>query len=144
MTVSDLERSVRFYTAGLGFEEHARQTSAASYLSLTGYPGVEIAAAFVRSPGGRLELELQEYHGIEQGALRPAGTAPVGSVHMCLVVGNLVDALAQAERHGGRRVTDPVEIDSGMNAGARGVYLRDPDGVTIELFQPARPEKAPG
>ena len=34
------------------------------------------------------------------------------------------------------RVTDPVRIDSGINDGAAAVYVRDPDGYTIELFQP--------
>jgi hypothetical protein len=29
-----------------------------------------------------------------------------------------------------------VAIDRGINEGAGAVYLRDPDGYTIELFQP--------
>lgn len=32
--------------------------------------------------------------------------------------------------------TDSVTIDSGINDGGAAVYLRDPDGYTIELFQP--------
>jgi hypothetical protein len=31
----------------------------------------------------------------------------------------------------------PVPITAGVNAGAYAVYLRDPDGFTIELVQPA-------
>jgi hypothetical protein len=31
-------------------------------------------------------------------------------------------------------------VDTGANAGGIGVYLRDPDGITLELFQrPGRP-----
>jgi len=26
-------------------------------------------------------------------------------------------------------------VDTGANAGGVGVYLRDPDGITVELFQ---------
>lgn len=33
-------------------------------------------------------------------------------------------------------MTDPVTIDSGINDGGAAVYIRDPDGYTIELFQP--------
>jgi hypothetical protein len=31
----------------------------------------------------------------------------------------------------------PVAVDSGENSGAAAVYLRDPDGVILELFQQA-------
>lgn len=140
LTVSDLERAVRFYVDGLGFEEVVRQTSDAPYLALTGYPGVEIAAAFVRLADGTT-LELQEYRRVQQRQVREPGTAAVGSSHLCFVVGDLEAALARAERHGGARVTDPVSIDRGINHGAIGVYLRDPDGHTVELFQqPDRPD----
>jgi catechol 2,3-dioxygenase-like lactoylglutathione lyase family enzyme len=135
ISVSDLERAVRFYTQGLGFEEVLRQTSDAPYLALTGYPGVEIAAAFVRLADG-LVLELQEYRRVEAGARAP-GTAPAGSSHLSLRLDDLDLLLARAEEAGGRRVTDAVEIDRGVNSGARAVYLRDPDGYTIELFEPA-------
>jgi catechol 2,3-dioxygenase-like lactoylglutathione lyase family enzyme len=136
ITVSDLERSVRFYSKGLGFEEVVRQTSDAPYLALTGYPGVEIAAALVRLPDGDLTLELQEYRRVDAGAPREAGTAAVGSSHLSLSVDDLGAALERAERFGGGRVTAPVAIDRGINAGARAVYVRDPDGYTIELVQP--------
>jgi catechol 2,3-dioxygenase-like lactoylglutathione lyase family enzyme len=60
----------------------------------------------------------------------------VGSSHICFRVGDVATALRRAEAAGGRRVTDPVDIDSGINGGGAAVYLRDPDGYTIELFQP--------
>jgi catechol 2,3-dioxygenase-like lactoylglutathione lyase family enzyme len=136
VTVSDLERSVRFYTEGLGLDVAVRQTSAAEYLAVTGYPGVEIATAFVEAPGGGVRIELQEYHRVGDHGSREPGTAPVGSSHICLRVVDVAAALGRAEAAGGRRVTEPVEIDSGINDGGAAVYLRDPDGYTIELFQP--------
>jgi catechol 2,3-dioxygenase-like lactoylglutathione lyase family enzyme len=136
VTVSDLERSVHFYTEGLGLEVVVRQTSAAEYLSLVGYPGLEIATAFVAAPGNGVRIELQEYHRVGDHGAREPGTAPVGSSHICLRVDDVAAALQRAEAAGGRRVTDPVGIDSGINDGGAAVYLRDPDGYTIELFQP--------
>jgi hypothetical protein len=32
----------------------------------------------------------------------------------------------------------PVPITAGINGGAQAVYLRDPGGFTVELFQPPR------
>jgi lactoylglutathione lyase len=136
VTVSDLERSVRFYTGGLGLDIAVRQTSSADYLALTGYPGVEIAAALVEAAGGGVRIELQEYHRVGDHGTREPGTAPVGSSHICLRVEDVASALERAETAGGSRVTDPFLIDSGINDGGAAVYLRDPDGYTIELFQP--------
>lgn len=138
ITVVDVERAARFYTEGLGCDVVVRQTSAAAYLGMTGYPGVEIAAVLVRLPEDNVHIELQEYRHVAPGPPRPPGTAPAGSSHVCLAVDDLAATLDRAERFGGRRVTDPVEIDSGINTGARGVYLRDPDGYTLELFQRPR------
>jgi glyoxylase I family protein len=137
MTVSELERSVRFYTDGLGLEIALRQTSAADYLAVTGHPGVEIATAFVEAPRDGVRIELQEYHRVGDHGTRESGTAPVGSSHICLRVDDVAAALKRAESAGGSRVTDPVTIDSGINDGGAAVYLRDPDGYTIELFQPS-------
>jgi lactoylglutathione lyase len=136
VTVSDLERSVHFYTEGLGLDLAVRQTSAAEYLAVTGHPGVEIATAFVEAPGGGVRIELQEYRRVGDHGSREPGTAPVGSSHICLRVDDVAAALGRAEAAGGRRVTDPVKLDSGINDGGAAVYLRDPDGYTIELFQP--------
>jgi catechol 2,3-dioxygenase-like lactoylglutathione lyase family enzyme len=136
VTVSDLERSVRFYTEGLGLEVAVRQTTAAGYLGVTGYPGREIATAFGAAPGDGVRIELQEYRRVGDHGSREPGTAPVGSSHICLRVDDVPAVLERAEAAGGRRVTDPVDIDSGINDGGAAVYLRDPDGYTIELFQP--------
>ena len=136
VTVADLERAVRFYTEGLGLEVAVRQTSGAGYLALTGYPGLEIATAFVETPGVGVRIELQEYRRVGDHGSREPGTASVGSSHICLRVDDLDATLTRAEAAGGRRVTDPVPIDSGINDGGAAVYLRDPDGYTIELFQP--------
>jgi len=136
VTVADLERAVRFYTEGLGLDVAVRQTSAADYLAVTGYAGVEIATAFVQAPGDGVRIELQEYRHVGDHGARDPGTAPVGSSHICLRVDDVAGVLERAEAAGGRRVTDPVQIDSGINDGGAAVYLRDPDGYTIELFQP--------
>jgi catechol-2,3-dioxygenase len=39
-------------------------------------------------------------------------------------------------------MSDPAEITAGAHAGGWAVYLRDPDGFTVELYQgpPASPD----
>ena len=32
-------------------------------------------------------------------------------------------------------ISEPAEITAGAHAGGWGVYLRDPDGFTVELYQ---------
>ena len=134
LTVADLERAVRFYTEGLGFEVTVRQVSDAPYLNMTGYPGVDIAAAFVKLPDDSLFLEIQRYGNVDPEPPRTPGTAAPGSSHICLSVADVDADLERAEQFGGRRVTDPITIDRGVNKGGRAVYLRDPDGYTVELF----------
>jgi hypothetical protein len=40
---------------------------------------------------------------------------------------------------GVRFKSEPIEITTGMNKGAYTVYLSDPDGIPLEIFQPPRP-----
>lgn len=138
VTVADLERAVHFYTEGLGLDIAVRQVSSAEYLAMTGHLGLEIAMAFVEAPGDGVRVELQEYRHVGDHGSREPGTAPVGSSHICFRVDDVDASLARAEAAGGRRVTDPVQIDSGVNDGGAAVYLRDPDGYTIELFEPPK------
>ena len=63
--------------------------------------------------------------------------ADIGFAHVCLATDDLDAILASLEDAGGRRMTDPVEIDGGVNAGGRAVYVRDPDGHVVELFGPS-------
>ena len=87
-------------------------------------------------PGGEHVIELFEY-------LAPAGDRAdveprnIGASHLCFIVADL-PALYHSllERGVTSFVSPPVEVDTGMNRGGQALYLRDPDGITIELFQP--------
>ncbi|MDP6709247.1 MAG: VOC family protein, partial [Alphaproteobacteria bacterium] len=59
----------------------------------------------------------------------------VGFAHMAFDVDDLDAALAAAARHQVKPIGSPYTIDKGPNAGNRVVYLRDPDGVTIEFIE---------
>jgi catechol 2,3-dioxygenase-like lactoylglutathione lyase family enzyme len=64
---------------------------------------------------------------------RPCDT---GFAHIAFDVDDIEAAISAAASHGVTPVAETVTIDKGPNAGGKAVYLRDPDGITIEFIQP--------
>jgi catechol 2,3-dioxygenase-like lactoylglutathione lyase family enzyme len=138
-TVSDLERSLWFYRDLLGMEVLSTQEKEGGYLAaIVGYPDAHVRMTHLRVPGSDHVVELFQY-------LLPAGAAPerieprdVGTAHLCFLVSDL-HAIYERLRDAGLDsfVSEPVAVDTGVNAGGWGLYLRDPDGIVVELFQQA-------
>jgi catechol 2,3-dioxygenase-like lactoylglutathione lyase family enzyme len=135
-TVSNLERSLAFYVGVLGCEILWQRVITNAYFSqIVGLSGCEVKAAHLRIPGSDHHLELFEY-------VRPAGspldvrTNNVGSSHISFVVDDLPAAYEELISIGVQFRSPPVEITSGPHKGSWGIYLLDPDGITVELFQP--------
>jgi catechol 2,3-dioxygenase-like lactoylglutathione lyase family enzyme len=138
-TVSDLERSIAFYRDVLGFEVFAEGERQGGYFAaIVGYPDTHVRMALVRPPGSSHHIELFQYLSPEP---RTVDLEPrlVGATHVCLIVDDL-PALYERLRAAGVDdfFTPPVEVDRGINAGGFALYLRDPDGIILELFQPPR------
>jgi catechol 2,3-dioxygenase-like lactoylglutathione lyase family enzyme len=114
-----------------------RRTADADYLGLqTVFPGVRLAAAsFKTTPESRQSLELVQYLS-HAGPPGDPGTNRAGIAHLCLLVDDLSAAYDQLRQRGVRFHSPPVLITSGPNQGGWVVYLFDPDGFTVELFQP--------
>jgi glyoxylase I family protein len=134
-TVANIERSLVFWQDVLGFELSHRAHHTGDLASeVTGVPGAEISIAVLKSPGHR--IELLEYHAPphrKRADLRPCD---VGSVHVALTVDNLDAVLSTIAGSGWRAVGKPQALKTGPNAGKRVIYVRDPDGTTIEFMQP--------
>jgi catechol 2,3-dioxygenase-like lactoylglutathione lyase family enzyme len=137
LTVGDLDRSVAFYRDVLGCSVIMEQEKVGGYLAaIVGYPDTSIRMAHLYDPAGRLVVELFEYRAHE---MLPAELEPrrIGNAHLCFVVSDLDAVYARLVGQGVATFTPPVPIDTGVNAGGSGLYLHDPDGITLELFQPA-------
>ncbi len=135
VTVADMDRAVAFWERLLGATSRNRTVLQGPQLAtLVGYPGIHIESCWLDLPGG-VALELLRYIDREDASHAP-GTAHPGNVHVCLQVDDMDTAHAHAMACGARPVSErPIEVAAGPRAGARLAYLRDPDGVTIELVQ---------
>jgi len=135
ITVSNLERSLEFWQNVLGFEfsHRAHQTSEMAG-EITGVAGAEIKLAVVKAPGGH-KIELLEYLAPADRKKVDVRPCDVGSVHIAFTVDNLDAVLQKIAASGWKAAGKPQTLKSGPNAGKRVIYVRDPDGTTIEFMQ---------
>jgi len=136
ITVSNLERALAFWRDVLGFElSHTAHQTGEMAREITGVEAAEIKLAVVKAPGGH-KVELLEYLGPADRKrhvnLRPCD---VGSVHVAFIIEDLDAILSVINASGWKAAGKPQTLQSGQNAGKRVVYVRDPDGTTIEFMQ---------
>ena len=134
ITVSDLERSLVFWRDVLGFElsHRAHQTGELAE-QITGVAGAEILIAVVKAPGHK--IELLEYRAPTDRKKIDGRPCDVGSIHVALTVDNLEAVLEKIAASGWKAAGKPQTLTMGPNAGKRVIYVRDPDGTTIEFMQ---------
>ena len=135
MSVRNVRRTVEFWRNFAGVEPAWEKVVDGPYLGdITGYPGVHLNAAMIELPGGTW-LEILDYQVPDKEPNDPS-TANPGNVHLCLHVIDIHAVWARAMAAGATAVSPgPVEVTEGPNRGAKVCYLREPDGITIELFQ---------
>src|SRR2546430_9395298 len=136
ITVSNLERSLAFWRDVLGFEfSHSAHQTGGMAAKITGVTDAEIKLAVVKAPGGH-KIELLEYLAPPDRKkdvdLRPCD---VGHVHVAFTVENLEALLEKIAASGWKAAGKPQTLTYGPNAGKRVIYVRDPDGTTIEFMQ---------
>ena len=136
-TVSNLERSLEFYRDLLGCEEIWKREIADQYFrDIVAFPDCVVKAALLRIPGSDHILEVCEYtHPLGQTV--DMSTNNPGNSHISFIADDLQAAYEELSAKGVHFKSPPVKIDVGASAGAWAVYLVDPDGITVELVQPA-------
>lgn len=143
VTVSDMERSLKFYRDLLGFKEVERhRLEGEGISSMAGKPGVILQVVRLKPPeGAAILLDLQQY-------IQPKGdtsNAQLGMSnhsHFCFGVKDLRATYEDLKGRGVEFVSAPVTFDLGeeWDYGAmRVVFLKDPDGFILEFVE--SPEK---
>jgi glyoxylase I family protein len=144
ITVSNLERSLAFWRDVLGFElSHTAHQTGELAQEITGVAGAEIKLVVLRAPGGH-KIELLEYLAPADRKRADIRPCDVGSVHVAFLVRDLDAVLERIAASDWKAAGKPQRLQSGPNAGKRVVYVRDPDGTTIELMQIAKESSPAG
>jgi glyoxylase I family protein len=131
--VSDLDRSVRFYCEGLGFEQVASHRVGEEFAALMEVDGVELESRMLARDGVTIELLGYQTPGITgDGGRRPMNQ--LGLTHLSLRVDD-VDRVASTIEAFGGTVVRPTRTTFDLDtAHLDFLYCTDPDGVRIELM----------
>ena len=141
IVVSDLDRSVRFYTEVLGLVETRRAHLEGDWIeAIVGLSGVQADVVYVEPPGGGLRIELLCYRSPEGKSL-PETTLPntIGLRHIALRVEDILEFCSRLEKAGVSLIGPPVAVPGQVvqhEAGDKMLcYFHDPDGVLLELAE---------
>jgi catechol 2,3-dioxygenase-like lactoylglutathione lyase family enzyme len=140
--VEDLDRSVRFYTEGLGLERYNRVLSDSPGISgVVGHENASLDIALLVGVDGHT-LEIIQY-------LNPVGEpsdpesqrkrARFGAAHLCFVVQDIEATYSKLLGLGGTKLNPPVGVFEGLSA----CYLQDPDGNWLELIEDEAHKRQP-
>jgi lactoylglutathione lyase len=134
--VRDVQRSIRFYEQHLGFKPVLRVSRSEPYVQkVVGYhPDVTLEIAELEIPGTEVRLEIIEYRGVDGTPVDPA-TANPGTAHFSLFVDDLDAMYERMTARGVQFVSEVQTSTAGHLKGGKVVYLKDPDGIRIELVQ---------
>jgi catechol 2,3-dioxygenase-like lactoylglutathione lyase family enzyme len=133
ITVRDLEASLAWYERMFGLQpEFVAHGSGPELSAAVGVPDAKLRFAFLRF--GSCVVELLHYDNEREDTFERSN-ADVGSAHVCIDVPDLQAAYDDLCGKGVEFLAPPLHIDDGPLEGCSFVYFKDPNGVTLELFQ---------
>ena len=123
-TVRNLDASIAWYREAFGFD----------LLSEYGWPGVRVA--FVGRGDVRIELfEVADAAPMGEDRRRPETNLRIGGIgHLALAVVDVEAAVADLRGRQVEIVAPPRDVTDG--SGSRFAFVRDNEGMLLELFQP--------
>ncbi|GAB2756895.1 VOC family protein [Sinomonas soli] len=136
--VKDLDESIYFYHDILGLPfvtEPSPWFSGEGLAKGVGVPGASLRQVCLGV--AETQVELIEYGNREDDHNEAVHQNHLGAMHLALRVDDIAAEKARLEAAGVEFLSDVNTVDDGVLAGWRWVYLRDPDGITIELVEVA-------
>lgn len=135
ITVGDLDAAVRLFEDVFGFQVVSRAPRDPDIISrVIGVPGAQVEIAYMRNDSGAT-VELLAYSSPEDRRTYKPRPCDIGSLHLGFNVDDIDAVLAKLHRHNAELMGDVVVIDAGPNKGSRIAYLRNPEGLVLELIQ---------
>jgi catechol 2,3-dioxygenase-like lactoylglutathione lyase family enzyme len=135
ITVRDLESSLQWYERTFGVtREFIAHGTGPDLSTAVGVKDANLRFAFLRF--GNCVVELLCYDN-ERDETFQRSNADVGSTHVCIDVPDLQAAYDDLRAKGIEFLAPPLHVDDGPLTGCSFVYFKDPDGVTLELFESA-------
>lgn len=139
--VSDLEKSVKFYTELLGFRESKRAHLEGDWIeAIVGLKGVVADVAFIIAPAGEPRIELLCYK-TPKGESIPVNSLAntVGIRHIAFRVDDLYATVEKLRSAGVKLLSEPVVVPETVvthDAGHKMLcYFHDPDGILLEITE---------
>jgi catechol 2,3-dioxygenase-like lactoylglutathione lyase family enzyme len=133
ITVRDLEASLAWYERMFGLRpEFVAEGSGPELSAAVGVPDARLRFAFLRF--GSCVVELLHYDNDREDAA-DRSSADVGSMHVCIDVPDIHQSYEDLRAKGAEFLAPPLHIEDGPLEGCWFVYFKDPNGVTLELFQ---------
>jgi len=138
-TVSNMDRSIAFYTLALGFQLlYDKMRDGPSFEIMLGIPNVRLRVVVMKDSGGSDHLlELVEYQN-PKAQTRSPKFLEVGSANVCFMVDDLAAVFEKLKASGAQYVNPPGDyVREGKRMG-KIMFVLDPDGIAIGLFEPVK------
>lgn len=133
LTVRDIKTSWEWYTRMFGLTpgplNHGEGETLSQALQVE---GAELSFSMIDI--GNTRIEFLQYHRPE-GKDWDRANGDVGSAHVCLLVDDVDAAYAELTAKGAVFNAPPITLTDGELAGSKWAYLRDPDGIQLEIWQ---------
>ena len=132
-TVADMDKSVRFWTEQLGFKAASVSPRSGGWQeTVTGVPGASLMVAHLYGHGHHIEFIQYLAGAIPGAAPQPALR---GAAHVCLETDDIERTWAALLAAGASAQGKIALVASGAVGGAKAGYIRDPNGIIIELLE---------
>lgn len=132
-TVTDMDRVVKFWTAALGFEARSVSPRLGDWQGrVTGVPGAALNVAHLYGHGAHIEFIQYTGGASPSSRIEPSMAC---AAHVCLEVSDIEETWKELIAAGASAQGEVALVDNGPVRGLKAGYLRDPEGIIIELIE---------